>query len=153
MERCVVVRIAGLRYALPMTAILRVVNAAEVTALPSAPTKFLGVLNVAGEIIPVVNLRQLLQLPTTDITSDSIMVFAKTTVGKIVLPVDYTEGIVEFVDAAHADEDEGSDGYIDRFFSDSDGILFGIAIDRLATEADYQIFADTATAGTSAGSP
>jgi purine-binding chemotaxis protein CheW len=54
----VVFRLGDQRYALSLAAVERVIFAVEVTVLPNAPSIVLGVINVAGNIIPVLNLRR-----------------------------------------------------------------------------------------------
>ena len=51
------------RYALHLLAVERVVRAVEVTALPEAPEIVLGVVNVKGRIVPVINVRRRFRLP------------------------------------------------------------------------------------------
>ena len=46
------------RYALPLSAVERVVRAVEITPLPNAPAIIQGAINVQGAIIPVVNIRE-----------------------------------------------------------------------------------------------
>ncbi len=45
------------RYALPLAAVERVVRAVEVTRVPDSP-QVLGIVNMHGEIVPVVDLRR-----------------------------------------------------------------------------------------------
>jgi purine-binding chemotaxis protein CheW len=59
----VVFEIDGQRYALPLRAVVRVVRAVEVTALPHAPPTIYGAINVQGRVIPVLNMRQRLGYP------------------------------------------------------------------------------------------
>jgi chemotaxis signal transduction protein len=51
------------RYALHLDAVKRIVRAVEVTPLPKAPQIVLGVVNVQGKVIPVMNLRSRFSLP------------------------------------------------------------------------------------------
>jgi len=52
--------VEGLRFALPLNQVIRVVQAAEVTPLPGAPDSIQGIINVQGDIIPVFNTRKYL---------------------------------------------------------------------------------------------
>ncbi len=50
------------RFALPLSAVERVVRAVEVTALPQMPPVVLGVINLGGRVLPVLNLAKLFDL-------------------------------------------------------------------------------------------
>lgn len=58
-----VVRLVGSGYALPATAVERILPMAAITPLPDAPPHVVGVLNVGGTILPVVDPRPRLCLP------------------------------------------------------------------------------------------
>lgn len=62
MGEYLVLGLDGLRVALPLPVVERVVHAVYVTPLPDAPDLVLGLINVRGRIIPVVNLRRRLRL-------------------------------------------------------------------------------------------
>ncbi|HVF09989.1 MAG TPA: chemotaxis protein CheW [Abditibacteriaceae bacterium] len=53
-------------FALPLAAVERVVRSVEVTPLPRMPQVILGVINLQGRIIPVINLRKLFGLEAAD---------------------------------------------------------------------------------------
>jgi purine-binding chemotaxis protein CheW len=91
------------RYALRLSAVDRIVRAVEVTSLPKAPAIVLGVVNVRGQIIPVVNLRRRFRLPERDIDVNDQFIIAHTSKsgpgpveGRLVaLPADAALGVVE----------------------------------------------------------
>src|SRR5215510_13088590 len=49
--------LSGLRFALPMCDVIEVVRAVAIRALPAAPPITLGVIDVRGEIVPVLDVR------------------------------------------------------------------------------------------------
>jgi purine-binding chemotaxis protein CheW len=51
------------RYALPLAAVERVVSAVEVTSVPDAPRALAGIVDMHGEIVPVIDLRRRFGLP------------------------------------------------------------------------------------------
>ena len=51
------------RYALHLSAVDRVVPMVRVTPLPKAPDIVIGVVNVQGRVIPVINMRRRFRLP------------------------------------------------------------------------------------------
>jgi len=63
--RHVVFRLERDRYALPLSAIREVVEApAQYTRVPRAPASVKGVMNLRGRVVPVVDLRALLDVKT-----------------------------------------------------------------------------------------
>ncbi len=54
-------------YAFPLNEVRRAILAAEVTPLPNPPPFILGAINIQGQVIPVFNLRQRLNLPNRDL--------------------------------------------------------------------------------------
>lgn len=73
--RCVVFSLDGLSYAVRLSCVRRVVRAVEVTPLPKAPSIVVGVINLAGQIIPVVDLRRRFGLPERETElSDQLIV-------------------------------------------------------------------------------
>ena len=56
-------RMAGETYALEINQVVGIINLKPVTRVPKAPPHIAGVINLRGEIIPVINLRKKLKLP------------------------------------------------------------------------------------------
>ncbi len=83
------------RYALHLPVVERVVRAVEVTPLPKAPAIVLGVMNVQGRIIPVVNIRQRFRLPERDIGLSDQLIIAHTAKRPVALAADAVTGVVE----------------------------------------------------------
>lgn len=81
------------RYALPLDSVERIVNAAEVTPLPLAPEAVLGALDVAGEILPVYDLRRRFRLPAREIRISDQFVIARSGRRRVVLVVDAALGV------------------------------------------------------------
>lgn len=68
--------IDGQKYGLDVRHVKSATFAAEVTPLPHCPDAILGAVNVHGQIIPVVNLRKVLGLPSRDLeASDQFVIY------------------------------------------------------------------------------
>lgn len=93
--RLLVFRLADQRFALPVTAVERVVRAAEVTPLPGAPPIVLGAISVEGRVLPVVDVRRRVGLPGRDITPGDWFLLAHTARRTMILVVDESDGVVE----------------------------------------------------------
>lgn len=86
----------GVRLALPLSAVERVVRAVEVTPLPQAPPTTLGVINVHGQVVPVVDLRKLLGLRSRDVEPSDYLVIARISSRTMALLVDDVQSVMEF---------------------------------------------------------
>ena len=101
--RFVVFSLDEQRYALPLDAVERIVRAVAITALPKAPAIVSGAINVQGEIIPVLNLRRLNNLPDREIGHDDEFILthfpcvepAQNAFRRVALWVDGVEGVLE----------------------------------------------------------
>lgn len=90
-----VFRVEGQRFALPAAAVERVVRAVEVTPLPGAPPLVLGVVDVGGRVLPVLDLRGRLELPPRRLRVDDQLVIVDTGMRSVVLPIDEADGVVD----------------------------------------------------------
>ena len=71
------------------------IRAAALTRIPQAPDIVLGILDLHGDVIPVINLRKRFCLPVQAIGCDDQYVIARTGRLTMALPVDGTEGVIE----------------------------------------------------------
>lgn len=85
----------GQRYALPLGAVGRIVRAAEITSLPQAPQIVLGALDVAGTILPVLNIRRRFRLPEREIHPSDQFLIAHAGGRPVALVIDAATGVVE----------------------------------------------------------
>ena len=91
----VVFAIEGQRYALNLPVVERVLPMAEVSPLPEAPAVALGVINIHGQVIPVLDIRRRFGLPIRDYGLDTHLLVARTTRRTLALPVDEVLGVQE----------------------------------------------------------
>ena len=90
----VVFRLEAQRFAVPLAAVERIVRAVAVTVLPRAPALVLGVIDVAGRVLPVLDLRRRLGLPERTLGLPDHFVLARTARRTVALVVDEVEGVV-----------------------------------------------------------
>ncbi|MFZ2444826.1 MAG: chemotaxis protein CheW [Syntrophobacteraceae bacterium] len=93
--RLVVFHLDEQRYALLLSAVERVVRAVEVTPLPAAPAIVLGVINVEGRIVSVIDVRKRFRLPEKEMTVYDHLIIAQTARRTVALPADSASTIVE----------------------------------------------------------
>jgi purine-binding chemotaxis protein CheW len=84
------------RYALPLASVERIVRAVEATLLPNAPAIVLGAINVAGRVLPLLNLRRRFGLPEREISPGDQFLIANTTRRTVALVVDEAQGVIEY---------------------------------------------------------
>lgn len=87
------------RYALPLSVVDRVVRAIEITPVSQGPGGILGIINLQGKIMPVVNLRRWLHLPEREIDPSNRMIVAQVQERTLVIVVDSIAGIASFARA------------------------------------------------------
>ncbi|MBI5643253.1 MAG: purine-binding chemotaxis protein CheW [Deltaproteobacteria bacterium] len=85
----------NLRFALPLPNVERVVPAIEVTTLPNAPLIVLGIVNIRGRIIPVVDIRCRFSLPSKDIMLSDQLIIAATSKRPVCIVADEVYGVIE----------------------------------------------------------
>ena len=84
------------RYALALSTVLKVIRAVEFTYLPEAPENLLGLINLGGEIIPVLDIRKRFHLPNHEIDLNDRIIICKGSVRTIAFVADVVEGVVQF---------------------------------------------------------
>jgi purine-binding chemotaxis protein CheW len=94
-EKLVVWTLDDQRYALPLSAVKRIVRLVEISSLPKAPSIILGVINVQGQIIPVVNVRKRFRLPEREVRLSDQLIIAFTSKQTVGVIVDTVVGVVE----------------------------------------------------------
>jgi purine-binding chemotaxis protein CheW len=87
-EQLVVFTLDENRYALRLPQVERVVRVVEITPLPRAPEIVLGVIDVGGEVIPVVNIRQRFGLRPSPRKLSDQLVIARTSKRRLALVAD-----------------------------------------------------------------
>lgn len=76
------------RYALSLPAVDRVVRMVAITPLPKAPGIILGVVNIQGQVIPVINMRRRFHLAEREIALTDQLVVAHTVRRPVALVAD-----------------------------------------------------------------
>ena len=83
------------KYALPLVSVDTIIRSVEITPLPKAPAIVLGIINVHGRVIPVVNLRRRFGLPERDMELSDQLIVAKTATRPVALLADRVGAVIE----------------------------------------------------------
>ena len=95
---CVVFSLDGQLYGIRLSTVSRVVGAVELTHLPGGPEIVMGVINLGGQIIPVVNLRRRFHLPERGLEVTDQLIVASDGGRILALVVDGVVGVRELSD-------------------------------------------------------
>jgi len=95
MHRLVAFRIEDQRYAVQLPVVVRVLRMVAVSPLPQAPSIVLGVINVHGQIIPVLDVLRRFGLSACKYGLSSTLLIARTNRRTLALPVNEVLGVQE----------------------------------------------------------
>ncbi len=134
--RLLLLTVDGQTYALHLAAVDRILRMVEVTPLPGAPDAVEGVINIQGEVVPVVSIRRRLGV-VERARSRRLAIIAESVLGVVERPAD---AVVSAGDLAQGIQHiEGvlktSDGLVlihdlDRFFSPEEEQSLDLALER-----------------------
>ena len=132
MDQLVVFTLDDRRYGLPLAAVERVVRMVDLTPLPRAPDIVLGVVNVQGRVIPVVDLRRRFRLPERDIALADQLVIARTARRPVALVADAATGVLEYSarEAVGARDIVPGVEYVESVVKLADGLVLIHDLDR-----------------------
>lgn len=131
------------RYGLPCALIKRITRVVEITPIPNMPTGVLGLINVQGQIILIIDIRQRLGLPARDCTLQDVLVIAQDKtqpIGFIVNELTYAENFESSVTQVQNLMD--SVKCIKKVVKDAEGILYILDLENLLNPYDEQILQD-----------
>lgn len=123
------------RCAFPLAAVERVVRAVEVTPLPEVSTGILGVIDVQGEIVPVISARQRFGLAHREVRPADQFIIVRTSRGVRALVVD---AVHEVIRCSHGDIAAAQDvmpgaGCVEGMLRSGEGIAIVCDPERLLT--------------------
>ncbi len=131
-DRLVVFSLDGQRYALALAAVERVVRAIEITPLPKAPAIVLGIVNVQGRVVPLINVRRRFRLPEREMALTDQIVIAHTARRPVALVVDAVAGVLDYPEreAVAAQDILPDAGYVEGVVKLKDGLILIHNLDR-----------------------
>ena len=80
-------------FALPLRAVVKVIQAVEVRYLPKAPEIITGIINIKGQILPVADIRKRFGLAVHEIDPDDQIIIADTGKRKIAIAVESVNSV------------------------------------------------------------
>lgn len=105
-DKVIIFTLDTLLYALPLENVIRVIHAVEIRELPKAPKIITGIINVKGEIIPVVDMRKRFGIAEREIIPADNFILANTGKRHVALWIDEVAGLKEIVPGKYTDTKE-----------------------------------------------
>jgi len=124
--RLVPFTVEGQRYGLSLEAVERVFPMVAISPLPKAPAVALGVINIHGEVIAVVDIRLRFGLPARQYGPAEYLLVARTSRRKIAIPVEEVLGMEDVPAESVTSSDSllPGIGYVAGIVKLHDGLLF-----------------------------
>jgi purine-binding chemotaxis protein CheW len=110
-----------------------------ITPLPESPAGVRGAINVAGEIVPVLDLDVRIGRPGRDRGAGAQLVLARTSTRRVALPVDDVLGVIDVDAAAVGSPIEGVPAPMAGTAALPDGMLAIYDVDAFLTAADEEL--------------
>jgi len=126
----------GLRFGLPLDCVRRAIPSAEPAPLPGAGAVVLGVLNVAGEMVAVVDLRRRLGLPAAPLDPAQQILIAELSGFLAGIVVDRIHGIEERDAARLFPGEVGAASYVRGMVRLDDGLCLVVEPSRFLFEGE-----------------
>jgi len=126
LEHLVVFTLDEERFALPFSDVARIIRVVEITTLPEAPEVILGVINIQGQITPVINLRKRFHLSKREMGLSDQFIIARTPKRSVALLVDAVTDVIERSERQFTISEEilpGLKEYIEGVVRLEDGII------------------------------
>jgi purine-binding chemotaxis protein CheW len=120
------------RYALHLLAVERVACVVEIAPLPKAPEIVVGVIDLQGRIVPVVNIRKRFRLPDREMGLSNQLIIANTSRRTIAFVVDSVTDVAERAEREVITAEKILPGleYLEGVMKLDDGIVFIHDLDR-----------------------
>lgn len=83
-------------YAIPLLMVREVISIPETTPIPKAPKHFIGLMNLRGQVISIVDLRNKLTIKPKEVTSDSAVIIVDFKGMNIGIVVDSINRVLAF---------------------------------------------------------
>jgi purine-binding chemotaxis protein CheW len=136
--------LAGQRFAVPLSGVIELTRACALQSLPNAPGLVLGVLNLRGAIVPVLDLRRRFGLPETALDVSDCFVFAQVAERRVALRVDRLLGIESLVaiPISEAPNLPVSLEYLSGVAAVADGVVLIYDLSTFLSEAEAALLND-----------
>jgi len=139
-------RLGNETYGLNVMQVREVLRYSEISPVPGAPSYVIGIINLRGNVVTVIDTRERFGLQTTELTDDTRIVILESDNQVVGILVDSVAEVVylkasEIETAPNVGNDESS-RYIQGVCHKNDELLILIEIAKLLTEREWQEIAE-----------
>lgn len=136
MNNFLIFQIDDQRFALTLSDVERVVRAVEVTPLPLSERYILGLVDVQGPVLMVINSRKVLGIPEKEVELSDQFIILKTSLNRVILVADSVIGVVTLAvqDLPPEKRYLKENNYIDFAARFDDSIVLVINLDKLIAQ-------------------
>ena len=120
------------QFGLNLSSVERIVRAVEITPVPDSPTQILGIINVEGRVMPVLNTRKWLGLPEREIELQDVFVIVSVGAHSMALVADEVKPVTEVPlnEVINSREVVHSSGSVEKIAKLDDGLLMVLTAER-----------------------
>lgn len=92
-QKIIIFSLDSQSYGLQLNSVCQVLRAVEITQVPSSANLLMGVVNIHGSIMPVLNIRKLMGLRQKNVTPSDQFILVEMHSRKFIIPADTITGI------------------------------------------------------------
>ena len=134
-------RLKGQNYGIDVMRVQEVLRVSEIAPVPGAAAYVLGIINLRGNVVTVIDTRIRFGLPTTEIDDSSRIVIIESNEQVVGMLVDGVAEVVELphslIDAAPRVGNDESARYIQGIANLDDDLLIVVDLNELLTEDEW----------------
>lgn len=134
-------RLADETYGINVMHVQEVLRITEIAPVPGAPSYVLGIINLRGNVVTVIDTRLRFGLPTTETDDSSRIVIIETEDQVVGILVDSVAEVVELhqseIDSAPNVGNDESSRYIQGVANREDDLLIVVDLNKLLTEDEW----------------
>ena len=137
------------QYALRLDAVERIVRAAAITSLPKAPAIILGILDIQGEVVAVINVRKRFRRPERELRPTDQFIIARARSLMVALPVDAAQSVVAEAESGHMAADDILAGleYVAGVTRTAEGLVLIHDLDTFLSLGEEQLLLEAMAPG------
>ena len=131
----VVFFVEGYRYGIPLEMVERVAPVVEVTPVPDAPDSVMGIINVRGKVLPVINLRKKLHMTERQVKLSDQLLICRVGSRTLAVLVDSIEGSLDYND----DQVSRSEGDGQDVLKTDEGVVYIYDYEHLLNTQEQKV--------------
>lgn len=139
-------RLDGETYGINVMQVQEVLRYTEIAPVPGAPNYVMGIINLRGNVVSVIDTRQRFGLNTQDLTDNTRIVIIETEHNVVGILVDSVAEVVYLrqseIETAPNVGNEDSSKFIQGVCNKNDELLILVELDKLLTEDEWHEIAD-----------